>query len=197
MPDETRSTLLAALKDRSDEKAWHTFNQLYRPMLVNYARKRGLSRDDAEDVTQQCVAVVVEQIGDYQHAGSFKTWLHTIVERRICDVFRRRREVQGDSAFWVAHQEQPDTGPKPEEIWEHQWWTDHLRHCAAAVRHDIEDTTYAAFVAYAIEEQPASAVAELLGITSNQVYVAKHRVLQRIRGLLVELIGDESLGGVG
>ncbi len=195
MVDETRSSLLAALKDRSNRKAWHTFNQLYRPMLVNYACKRGLSREDAEDVTQQCVAVVVEHVGDYQHAGSFKTWLHTIAERRICDVYRRRRELQGDTSFWTTREAQPDCQPSPEEVWERQWWTDHLRHCAAAVRHDIEDHTYAAFVAYALEDQPASAVAQLLGISLNQVYVAKHRVLERIRGLLFELTGCEAMGG--
>jgi RNA polymerase sigma factor (sigma-70 family) len=189
--NDTHSTFLAALKDRSNEQAWRTFDQLYRPMLVHYALSRGLTQDDAEDVTQQCVQVVVEQIGDYEHSGRFKTWLHTIIERKICDVFRRRRELQGDSSFWDR---QPEEHPHLEETWDRQWWTAHLRHCAATVRHDIAESTYAAFVAFAIEEQPASVVAQRLGLNVNQVYVAKHRVLERIRGLLLELTGSDSVG---
>lgn len=189
--NDTHSTFLAALKDRSNEQAWRTFDQLYRPMLVHYALSRGLTQDDAEDVTQQCVQVVVEQIGDYEHSGRFKTWLHTIIERRICDLFRRWKEQQGDTTFWAA---QLDAQEDPGDAWDRQWWIGHLRHCAAAVQHDIADSTYAAFVAFAIEGQPASAVAQTLGLSVNQVYVAKHRVLERIRGLLLELTGSETIG---
>ncbi len=188
MTDQTRSTFLAELKDRSNERAWRTFDQLYRPMLVNYALCRGLRPEDADDVTQQCVQIVVEQIGAFEHFGSFKSWLHTIVERRICDLFRRRPELQAGTTFWAG---QRDARPDPIESWDRQWWVAHVRHCVAAIRHDIAESTYAAFVAFALEERPAAAVAQQLGLTVNQVYVAKHRVLERIRGLLLELTGSD------
>ena len=38
--EETRSTLLVRLRDRSDEEAWQTFDELYRPLLVKYAGSR-------------------------------------------------------------------------------------------------------------------------------------------------------------
>ena len=34
------------------------------------------------------------------------------------------------------------------------------------------------------------AVAAALGMTANQVYVAKHRVIERIRALMTELTGE-------
>jgi len=188
MTDATRSTFLAELKDRSNERAWRTFDQLYRPMLVNYALSRGLRSEDAEDVTQQCVQAVLEQIAGFEHFGSFKSWLHTIVERRICDLFRRRPELHAGTTFWAG---EVDAHPNPAENWDRQFWLAHVRHCVAAIRHDIAESTYAAFVAFALEEQPAAAVAQQLGLSANQVYVAKHRVLERIRGLMVELTGSD------
>lgn len=60
--EDTRSTLLARLTDREDEDAWRTFDKLYRPMLVGYARTRGLTTHDAEDVAQECVEAVLDNI---------------------------------------------------------------------------------------------------------------------------------------
>ncbi|MHC4107313.1 MAG: RNA polymerase sigma factor [Planctomycetota bacterium] len=186
--EDTRSTLLVRLRDPADQDAWRTFDELYRPMLVGYACARGLGQADAEDVAQQCIQAVLNQIGDYQHLGSFRSWLRTIAERRICDLFRRRREVQADTAVWSS---QPDSNPPPQDLWEHHWWRAHLRYCAERVKRHFEESTYAAFVGYAMEGEAAATVAEKLGLSVNKVYVAKHRVLERIRELMFELTGSE------
>jgi len=185
--DETRTTLLLRLKDADDQTAWRTFDRLYRPMIVGYACSRGLDPNDAEDVAQECVQAVLAKIGEYEHLASFKTWLRSITEKKICDLFRlRKRHVRAETSILAARVDEQLTPP---EEWERHWWAAHLRHCAEAVRHEISDTTYAAFVAYAIEEQPADAVAVKLGMTRSQVYVAKHRVLDRIRDLMLDLTG--------
>lgn len=188
--DITRSTLLARLRDRSDQDAWRTFDALYRSMLVGYARARGLDQADAEDVAQQCAAAVLEQIADYAHAGSFKVWLRAIAEHKIADRHRgRRREVQIGTGAWS---ERAVDEPDPGAIWERHWSIAHLRFCADAVRERVAETTYAAFVGYALEERPVDAVAEELRMTANQVYVAKHRVLEKIREMMLELTGEAS-----
>jgi len=190
--DATRTTLLARLKDRADEGAWRTFDTLYRAMLVGYARSRGLAQADAEDVGQQCSQVVLERIGDYQHLGSFKSWLRSIAEHKIADQFRRRRgEVQADTAILREHEDR--SGPGAEE-WERHWSSAHLRYCAELVRHDVAETTYAAFVGYAIEGRAPADVAASLKMTPNQVYVAKHRVIERIRAVMLELTGEDLTG---
>jgi RNA polymerase sigma-70 factor (ECF subfamily) len=190
--DDTRSTLLARLTDRDDEEAWCTFNELYRPMLVGYAHKRGLDAADADDVAQQCVEAVLANIDRYQHTGSFKAWLRTIAQNRIRDLFRKRREQQVDSGVWAA---QADDEPAADELWERHWLAEHLRYCVEKVRPDIAEHTYRAFVENVIDERPAAETAERLGLTVNQVYVAKFRVLERIRNLLVDLTGSDLLGG--
>ena len=49
----TRTTLLSRLKTRSDAAAWSEFHRIYAPLLYRYARGRGLSRADAEEVRDQ------------------------------------------------------------------------------------------------------------------------------------------------
>lgn len=184
--EETRSTLLVRLKDRTDQEAWQIFDQLYRPMLVGFACTRGLHQADAEDAAQQCIQSVLANIDRYEHVGSFKSWLRTIVENKIRDQRRRRRDQDAGSAVWdnVA-----DDAPAPEAEWERHWMMEHLRYCVERVRPNIAESTYQAFYQNVIEGAPAKEVAQRLGITANQVYVAKFRVLERVRSLLTELTG--------
>lgn len=191
--EDTRSTLLVRLADRGDQEAWHTFDQLYRPMIVGYACTRGLDNADAEDVAQLCIESVVKHIADYrhQHIGSFKAWLRSIAANKIRDLYRRRRDQQADSAIWNQHH---DPKPTPDEVWERHWLMEHLRYCVEKVRPDIADHTYWAFYHTVIENLPAKETAARLGIPVNQVYVAKFRVLERIRASLRDLTGFDVVG---
>ena len=67
----------------------------------------------------------------------------------------------------------------------------HLRHCAQQARSAVNESTYAAFHLCAIEERDPAAVALSLGMSVNQVYVAKHRVLERIRAIMLDLTGED------
>ncbi len=164
-------------------------------MIVGYARTRGVDSADADDIAQQCIESVIKHIGDYhhQHIGSFKAWLRSIAENKIKDLFRRRRELQADSAVWDEHR---DPNPGPEQVWERHWLMEHLRYCVEKVRPDIADHTYWAFYYTVVENRPAKETAERLSITVNQVYVAKFRVLERIRASLSELTGMDIAGRI-
>jgi RNA polymerase sigma-70 factor (ECF subfamily) len=186
--DDTRSTLLVRLNDRNDREAWQIFDRLYRPMIVGFVRTRGLEPADAEDIAQQCIQAVLKHIGsfDHRHVGSFKGWLRSIAENKIRDFARRRREQQADTGVWADRQ---DAQPGPDDEWERQWLMQHLRYCVEKVRPDIAEHNYWAFHATVLENVPAKEAAARLNMTVNQVYVAKFRVLERIRAMFSELTG--------
>ena len=48
--DSTRATLLLRLRDRTDSLSWQAFHQRYGELLLRYARSRGASAVDAEDI---------------------------------------------------------------------------------------------------------------------------------------------------
>lgn len=195
MDDRTRSTLLMRLKDRTDNDAWDTFASLYRPLIVSYALSRDLSHSDAEDVAQQCTQAVLEKIDGYQHLSSFKAWLRAIADHKIIDQYRRsRRQVQGDTAFWNAQEEASGSlGPQASLSWDREWTHAHMLYCAERVRSKVNESTYEAFAALVLRGLEPPVVAAALNLTVNQVYVAKHRVLEHIRTILKELHGQDGV----
>ncbi len=190
--DETRETLLSRLRDRSDHAAWAAFDRLYRDLLVGYAKSRGLSDSDAQDVAQQCVIAVMEHIATYRHEASFRSWLSAIAERKVIDVYRRARRAQSPGSGDVS--DCPDDAAGIDTIWRRNWERAHLRHALEAVRSEVTERTYAAFVQYAVEDRSPQSVADALGMTVDQVYLAKHRVLERLRAMLTDLTGTDLTG---
>ena len=63
----TRASLLLRLKDPTDAEAWSEFHKLYAPLLYRYARRRGLSRDDAEEIRDQCLEVVTRKMPTFEY----------------------------------------------------------------------------------------------------------------------------------
>ena len=186
----TRATLLARLKSRSDAEAWSQFQKLYAPLLYRYGRGRGLSREDAEDVRNQCLEVVARKIGTFKYdkaKGGFKNWLYRIAHRKVIDLLRKRRERVADSEEIRALR---DPGPTPDETWEQHWEQEHLRYCVEQIRGSVSEMNHRAFCMLLFEECTVDQVCARLGMNANQVYKAKSRVLQRVRQKLAEFDSD-------
>src|SRR5437899_1879978 len=89
----TRPSLLARLKDWSQQTAWREFDHNYAPLLHNVARKSGLTDAEADEVVQETLIAVAKKIGEFKHAGnrgSFRAWLYQQARWRIADQFRAR-----------------------------------------------------------------------------------------------------------
>lgn len=191
--DTTRPSLLIRVKDARDTLAWSEFHELYAPLLYRYARASGLGHEDAEDVRSTCYESIVKQIADFDYdkqKGGFKAWLRTIVRRRVVDLLRKRRERPADT-----HQlsELPDSDPAVEELWETHWKQQHLRFCVERVREQVPEATYSAF-RLLLDEVPVPQICEQLGLSANQVYKAKARVLQLVRGQMSQIYDSEVPG---
>ena len=89
----TRPSLLARLKDWSQQTAWRQFDHDYAPLLRNVARKAGLTDAEADEGAQETLIAVAKKIGEFEHAGnrgSFRAWLYQQARWRIADQFRAR-----------------------------------------------------------------------------------------------------------
>lgn len=186
----TRATLLKRVKDRSDDTAWRDFNRLYFPLLFRYARARGLSAADAEDVAQQAMQAVSTSIGEFDYStarGKFRNWLRTIADRKVVDYLRKRRNtVRSSAALEVAE----SSSESPEALWDRQWEKEHLRYCLERLREELPAKSYQMFHLYALEQRPASEVAKLLDVTENLVWVTKSRVVERLQAMMAQLFEE-------
>lgn len=188
--DPTRASLLLRVKDPHDAEAWREFHDLYAPLLYAYARARGLGHEDAEDVRSTCYESLVRQLPGFEYdkaRGGFKAWLRTLVQRRVVDLLRRRTEAQADSEELAGL---PDPTPAMDELWEQSWRRRHLQFCVDKVRNLVPEQTHAVFRMLVDEDRDVPDVCQRLGITANQVYKAKARVLALIREQMALLDPD-------
>jgi len=183
----TRASLLIRIRDPDAADAWSEFHDLYAPLIYRYARRRGLNRDDADDVRSECYRAIVQQIETFHYdkaKGGFKAWLRTIVDRRVTDLFRKKREQQANTGVLGQLE---DAHSSPAEVWETEWKNQHLKHCVEELRGEVSRRTFEAFTIVVIQGRPVAEACDELGMNPNQIYKARARMLRRVRDKMAEL----------
>ena len=175
----TRSSLLSRVRDLNDRDGWAEFDRLYRPLLVEYAQRRRIGVEDAEEVAQQCLTVIVGRIGDFQRSHSFRGWLRRMVEHKVADLLEQRIRARPIDSRVIGNR--PARDESPEALWRQQWNRAHLHYLMARLADDFAEHTLQAFALYVLHDRSVDDICRMLGMTPNQVYVAKSRVLARVR----------------
>lgn len=185
----TSTLLLDALRDPSNQGVWQQYVARYRPPLLGYARRLGVSAEDAEDVAQQVLLTFCAAYRDGRYdreRGRLRTWLFAIAYREIMNWHRAARgrpPATGNDADAQRVASLP-ADSDAEALWEQEWRDTILRACLEQVRTEVHETTYQAFQRFVLDDRPALDVAAELGISQNAVFLAKRRVLQRVKELL-------------
>jgi RNA polymerase sigma-70 factor (ECF subfamily) len=183
----TSATLLSAIKDPQDSRAWGRFNARYHPMIIAFARKLGLSLTDAEDVGQEALMAFVQMYleGRYdREKGRLRSWLFGIVHRKVVDLHRKQgREIaignKTEGPGLISQVEFPEN--KMEAVWEEEWQYQVLKACLQEVAKEVKPQTLAAFELYVLKQWPVEKVAAHLGMTVSSIYTAKTRILDHIQ----------------
>jgi RNA polymerase sigma-70 factor (ECF subfamily) len=184
-PPETRPSLLLRLRDPQDAEAWQQFVRLYAPLIYRFGRGQGLQDADAADLTQEVLRAVSGGIGrlDYDPArGSFRGWLFTLAHRRLCDLLAHLRRVgrgSADSDVRVLLEEAP--AREERDAWEREYRESVFAWAAERVQPAVSAATWQAFWRTAVEGKDGKAVAVELGLTVAAVYLARSRVMARLK----------------
>jgi RNA polymerase sigma-70 factor (ECF subfamily) len=182
---ETPLSLLDRLRHQPTEADWKLLDQLYRPLIQRWLARDPDLRDEADDLVQDVLAVLVRQIAAFRHDrdGSFHRWLRTITIRRL-------------QAHWRARKRRPkplaEAGPEsllqledPASGLSQQWDREHDQHVARRlmelIQGDFAPTSWEAFRRTALDGCAPGQVAAALGLSVNAVLCAKSRVLNRLR----------------
>lgn len=194
----TNTALLQALSDFENGTVWQDYLERYRPLIVGHARRAGLEEADAEDVAQQTLVAFATAYrkGDYDRArGRLRAWLFGIARTALRGFQRGRQIRRGREVQVTANADGEGTGffarlpddDRLEELWEEEWRHAVVRQCVEEIRGEVEEQTFRAFELFAHQGKPAREVSQALGITENAVFLAKRRVLARIRALLPQM----------
>jgi RNA polymerase sigma factor (sigma-70 family) len=182
----TRASLLVQLRDGANHAAWQEFVNLYSPIVYGFARKRGLQDADAADLMQDVLRSVSGAIGrlDYDRSqGSFRGWLFTITRNKIFTFLSARRirpQGSGDTGVnrMLASQPESDDGA---ESWELEYQRQLAAQAMERIKGEFQENTWRAFWLTAVEGTAAAEAAKTVGISPGAIYVAKSRVLARLK----------------
>ena len=192
----TRPSLLVRLRDARDELAWSQFVDIYAPLVYGFARKHGLQDADAADVTQdvlRSVSAAAKKLDYDPQRGSFRGWLFTVVRNRLRDFWAMHRKQcpgSGDTDTNKRLQDLPAPAEDEEALWEQEYQRQLFSWAAGQVQEDFQDSTWQAFWQTAVEGKSGKKVALGLGMSVAAVYLAKGRVMARLR-TLIQRIQDE------
>jgi RNA polymerase sigma-70 factor (ECF subfamily) len=185
----TRASLLVRLRDRLDQDAWREFVRLYAPVVYRFARRRGLQDADAADLTQEVLRSVAGSVAAFDPSkGLFRGWLFTLVHRRLYDL-QQTRQRQPVGAGDQATQQLLDETPArdDEDFWHREYERQLFTLAAERIRPIFNDTTWQAFQLAAVDGQSGQDVAKTLGISVAAVYLAKSRVMVKLKAEIARM----------
>ena len=190
----TSHSLLERLHDRADAQAWQRLLTVYEPWLRGWLSRRELQPADVEDVLQDILVVVSEKLPQFAHngqTGAFRAWLRMILTNQVRYFLRGKRNQEAlispqPLTAWLEQLADPNSALS------RQWDQEHdqqiVRRTLASIRAEFNQTTWQVFQMLVLQEHPVAEVAQHFGITANAVYVAKARVLARLREELRGLV---------
>ena len=209
---QTRWSLLLAVgaggeKDR--ETALAELCRQYWYPLYAYARRRGLSAEDAQDATQSFFehllsAQVFQRVGG-KELGRLRSYLLTAMQRWLMKEHRKRsaqkrgggvvdirlNEGEGEQRYLreMSHEE------TPEALYERRWALDIIEQALAVLEADYERSgkgglhaALSPWLTRSADQGELTQLAETMGLTAGHVRVHLHRLKKHFRAVLWDLV---------
>jgi RNA polymerase sigma factor (sigma-70 family) len=186
-PPETRASLIVRLPDPADARAWDEFAAVYAPLIYRLARRHGLQPADADDLVQEVFSSVARSVESWlarASRGPFRAWLLRIAKNVALNFLTRPKHRplatgNGDDYLCLAHA--PEVSDAAASEFDLEYRREVFRWAAAQVRSAVTVKTWQAFWRTTIEGEPNEAVASELKMSVGSVYIAKSRVMARLR----------------
>jgi len=200
----TTTLLLNSLKDERNDEAWTDFDARYRRVIEDFAKSAGLRDDDASEVAQQTLFEFVKayRLGRYnRERGRLHSWIIGIAQNKVADVFRQRPRAApgvggsrsdsgttggsggGGAMFDISN------SARVTAIWEQHLQQAIFREAMEKLRSstNLDEATIRAFELVSVRGVTVEAAARECGMKAGEIYVAKHRVLTKLRKIVEEI----------
>ena len=185
MVNETQLSMLARVQHTQVGHSWNEFADMYDGMIQRWLQRHGVQAQDADDIRQEVMTVVLRRIGSFEHngrPGAFRAWLKSITSNCLRDFWKKknRRAIGGPDLGEMAAQLEDESSDQS-LLWnaEHdRYIVDHL---LEEISQRLSEKSVTIFRRVAIDQEPADVVAEDLGMKLGAVRVAQHRVLNALK----------------
>ena len=165
----TSVSLLERLREAPDSNAWERLVRLYTPLLLYWGRRLGLQDQDAADLVQDVLIVLVQKLPEFQYqpGKSFRGWLRTVLMNKWRDRPHRTRSPLHSIATFNPRQRSKT------RLEEREYRLFVMGQALRIMSADFEPATWQACWETVVVGRPAAEVAAEFGITVNAVYLAK------------------------
>jgi RNA polymerase sigma factor (sigma-70 family) len=195
----TRSSLVLRLRDLDDQAAWAEFVTVYEPLLYRLARCKGLQDADARDLCQdvfRAVASAIDRWDPDPAKGRFRGWLFRIARNLVVDFLasqRRHPRGSGRTSVQELLEARPVGDAQAEAEFAAEFRRQAFHWAAGQVKNEFAESTWQAFWKTGVDNCPVADVARELNLSPGAVYVARSRVLARLRDRVEQLTEDSGI----
>ncbi len=183
----TRPSLLVRLRNFQDQQSWEEFYAIYQPLIMRMARNQGFQDADAAELTQEVLLAMASAIDRWDpnpQRGSFRGWLFRVARNLMINWLAYRRKhptAAGNSDIHKLLAEQPDPHQEDSAVFDREYKRQAFAWAAEQIRRDFKEITWRAFWLTSVENQGVAEVAKKLEISTGAVYIARSRVMARLR----------------
>jgi len=155
-----------------------------------------LQAADAADLTQEVFRAVAGAIDRYDPdpaRGSFRSWLFRIARNLMINLLAARRirpQATGDSDVQELLEHIPAPDGAETALFEVEYRRRMFFWAADQIHGEFRQSTWQAFWLTAVEGQDARAAAQASGISVGAVYIARSRVMARLRSIVEQVQGE-------
>jgi RNA polymerase sigma factor (sigma-70 family) len=191
---KTSQTLLLRMREPSDDGAWSEFARLYTPLLRKFAFLQGVESQDVDDLVQEVHKAVSQAIRNFEYdaaRGTFRSWLFIVTRSKVARHFKNQsRSPRGSGSETVRRMLEEQPAPEDEKDWDLEYRRRMFAWAAEIVQKEVAEKTWRAFWMMTVEENTAADTAKALGMTAGAAYVAKSRVIARMRERIAGVAGE-------
>jgi RNA polymerase sigma-70 factor (ECF subfamily) len=185
----THASLLQQLQNPQEHQAWERFVLLYTPLLYQWARRLVRQESDAADLVQDVFTLLYQKLPQFRYdpQKTFRAWLHTVVVNKWRENLRRPM-VAPLAGREAPLEELADSSDPVEAITEEEYRQYLARRALQLMQSDFQPATWQAVWETVVCGKAPAEVAAELGITLRAGYLARARVLRRLRDELQGLL---------
>lgn len=161
--------------------------EIYQPLIAKWLGRFGARPSDLNDLSQSVLIIVVRKLPGFEHGGrkgAFRAWIKAITRNCLLEFWRDKKihpVATGKSSFQASLNQLADEASEISQMWNREYDEHVLASVLKQIQCEFKPQTWAAFQQVALGGKKAKEVADELGISINSVFIAKSRVMTRLR----------------
>ena len=168
------------------------FVTLYEPVVYRLLRQHGLQDADARDLMQELFLAISRNIDHWKpthERGSFRAWLRRVARNLVINWLksRQRSVLSGGSELHALLDQLPAAGEQETVEFDHELHRVLFQRAAERVQTEVQPTTWQAFWETSVTGLSTDEVAAKLGMSVGAVWVARCRVVARMKTAVAEM----------